>query len=58
MPTHLQGDEIQQAAAALILIDVINDFDFPEAEQLLEHAISAADRIRALKARAKETRRR
>ena len=38
MPIHLIGDEIQKSAAALILIDVINDFDFPEAELLLEYA--------------------
>ncbi len=54
MPTHLHGTEIPKAATALILIDVINDFNFPEAGQLLEYAIPAAYRIRDLKARAKE----
>ena len=57
MPTHLHGDEIRKAAAVLILIDVINDFDFPEAEQLLEHALPAADRIRDLKRRRRRHRR-
>lgn len=38
---------------ALLLIDVINDFDFPEGEQLLRHAVAAAEKIRDLKDRAK-----
>ena len=39
---------------ALLLVDVINDFDFPEAKQLLRYALPAARRIAALKARLKE----
>lgn len=35
--------------AALLMIDVINDFDFPEAEALLGHAVPAARRLAALK---------
>jgi nicotinamidase-related amidase len=38
---------------ALILIDVINDFDFPEANALLRYALPAAKRIAALKERAR-----
>ncbi|WP_020474642.1 isochorismatase family cysteine hydrolase [Zavarzinella formosa] len=38
-----------QSPAALLLADVINDFDFPECEQLLRHARSAAERIAELK---------
>ncbi len=38
---------------ALLLIDVINDFDFPESGQLLKHARSAARRIVDLSARAR-----
>jgi nicotinamidase-related amidase len=38
---------------ALVLIDVINDFDFPRAEALLRFAMPAAKRIAALKLRAK-----
>ena len=41
---------------ALVLIDVINDFDFPKAEALLRHALPAADRIAALKERARRAR--
>lgn len=37
---------------ALILIDVINDFEFPGARKLLRSAETVADRISALKARA------
>jgi nicotinamidase-related amidase len=37
---------------ALVLIDVINDFDFPRAPALLRHALPAAQRIATLKARA------
>ncbi len=40
-------------SAALILIDVINDFDFPEAEQLLPQAVVMAKAIKLLKGRAK-----
>jgi nicotinamidase-related amidase len=40
-----------QSAVALLLIDVINDFAFPEAARLLRHALPAARRIAALKMR-------
>ncbi|HEY2826483.1 MAG TPA: isochorismatase family cysteine hydrolase [Pirellulales bacterium] len=50
---YLHGEKIAKAAAALILIDVINDFDFPEASELLKQAIPAARCIRRLKAKAK-----
>lgn len=36
---------------ALLLIDVINDMDFPEGSNLLEHAIPAAHQIARLKKR-------
>ncbi|SFH75053.1 isochorismatase family cysteine hydrolase [Planctomicrobium piriforme] len=39
--------------AALLLIDVINDLDFPEAEALLRFARPMAEQIRKLKERAK-----
>lgn len=38
---------------AILLIDVINDFDFPEADSLLTFARPMARRIAALKARAR-----
>ena len=41
---------------ALVLIDVINDFDFPLAEALLRYALPAAKRIAALKKRARRAR--
>jgi nicotinamidase-related amidase len=44
------------SSAALLLIDVINDFDFPEAPQLLRYAIPMAKRIAELKRQARERR--
>jgi nicotinamidase-related amidase len=38
---------------ALLLVDVINDFDFPEGEQLMKLATSAAPRIETLAERAR-----
>jgi nicotinamidase-related amidase len=43
----------ERKGEALILIDVINDFDFPRAKALLRRALPAAQRIAALKKRAK-----
>jgi nicotinamidase-related amidase len=48
----LHGSAPDKATVALLLVDVINDFDFPEAEQLLRFARPMADRIAALKNRA------
>src|SRR5688572_10678209 len=50
----LHGSAPDKSAAALLLIDVINDFDFPEGEQLLELALPAGKNIAALKQRANE----
>jgi len=52
--TTLHGSAPDSHPAALLLIDVINPFDFPEAEQLLAAARPAAERIAALAARARE----
>lgn len=41
---------------ALVLIDVVNDLDFPKGHKLLEHALPAARRIAALKRRARAAR--
>src|SRR5690606_33951984 len=38
---------------ALLLIDLVNDFDFPEADAMLRFAVPMAKRIAALKRRAK-----
>ena len=48
----LHGFVPDQSAAALLLVDVINPLDFPEADELLQGAIPAAERLAALKARA------
>jgi len=44
-PMHDQAGE----GAALLIVDVINDFDFEGAERLLPHAKAAAERILALR---------
>jgi nicotinamidase-related amidase len=48
----LHGSAPDKSNAALLLIDVINDFDFPEGEQLLELAMPIGENIAALKQRA------
>jgi nicotinamidase-related amidase len=50
----LHGSAPDKSPLALLLIDVINDLDFPEAEQLLEQALPMARRISDLKRRANE----
>jgi nicotinamidase-related amidase len=50
----LHGSAPDKSAAALLLIDVINHFDFPDGEQLLQRALPAAKNIAALKRRANE----
>ena len=50
----LHGSAPDKSGAALLLIDVINDFDFPEGEQLLKLAIPAGKNIARLKQRAKD----
>lgn len=52
----LEGSAPDKCGTALLLIDVINDLEFPEAGQLLRHALPMARRLRALKARAREAR--
>ncbi len=49
----LHGNAPDKAAAALLLIDVINDLEFPEGEELLRHALPMARNILALKTQAK-----
>ncbi|HEX5966089.1 MAG TPA: isochorismatase family cysteine hydrolase [Pyrinomonadaceae bacterium] len=50
----LHGSAPDKSAAALVLIDVINDFDFSEAEEFLHLALPAAKKIAALKRRAND----
>ena len=51
---NLHGSAPDKCRVALLLIDVINALDFPEGEQLLEHALPMARRIAALKREAKQ----
>jgi len=48
----LHGSAPDKSATALLLIDVINDFDFEEGEQLLRLALPVGKNIAALKQRA------
>jgi nicotinamidase-related amidase len=51
----LHGSAPDKSHVALLLIDVINDFAFPEAELLVRYAAPMAERIAALKQRAQAT---
>src|SRR5262245_56940480 len=48
----LHGNAPDKAHAALLLIDVINDLELPEAEELLQFALPMARNLLALKRRA------
>jgi nicotinamidase-related amidase len=50
----LHGSAPDKHRFALLLIDVINDFDFPEADQLLKHARPMARTLLRLKRRAQK----
>ena len=50
----LHGSAPDKHKFALLLIDVINDFDFPEANRLLKHARPMAKNILRLKRRAQK----
>lgn len=52
----LHGSVPDKAPAVLLLIDVINDLEFPEGGQLLRHAVPMARRLAALKQRARRAR--
>ena len=49
----LHGNAPDQSGAALLLIDVINHFDYPGGRTLAGHALPMARRLAALKARAR-----
>ena len=49
----LYGSIPDNSRVALVLIDVINDLEFPDGEVLLQHALPAARAIAALKRRAR-----
>ena len=50
----LHGNVPVKAEVALLLIDVINDLEFSSGEEVLRHALPMAEKIKALKRRAKE----
>jgi nicotinamidase-related amidase len=50
----LHGSAPDKHAVALLLVDVINDFDFPEADQLLRYARPMAKKLLRLKRRAQK----
>src|SRR5258708_35529901 len=50
----LHGSAPDKHKFALLLIDVINDFDFPEGDQLLKHARPMARILLRLKRRAQK----
>ena len=50
----LHGFVPDKAEVALLLIDVINDLEFSSGGKLLEHALPMAEKLAALKQRAKE----
>jgi nicotinamidase-related amidase len=52
----LHGNVPDKATVALLLIDVINDLEFDGGEKLLEHALPMAEKISALKRRARDAR--
>ena len=53
-PQHdLHGNAPDQAPAALLLIDVMNDLAFPDGKALLKQALPMAKKLAALKRRAK-----
>jgi nicotinamidase-related amidase len=52
VPGGIGAVRAASSRTALILIDVVNPFDFPGAEELLAHARPAARRIAALRGRA------
>jgi len=50
----LHGNAPDKADGALLIIDVINDFHYPDGDRLLRSALPMAERIAALKRRARE----
>ena len=54
--SDLHGSAPDKSETALLVIDVINDLDFPEANQLMRYAPAMARRIAKLKERAKKAR--
>jgi nicotinamidase-related amidase len=53
LPSDLHGNVPDKCRVALLLIDVVNALEFPEGEQLFEHASKVVAPLEALKRRAK-----
>ncbi|MHC5538691.1 cysteine hydrolase family protein [Singulisphaera rosea] len=49
----LHGNAPDKSSVALLMIDTINDLEFPEGDQILRPALAMADRLVELKRRAK-----
>ena len=49
----LHGMVPDHASVALLLLDVVNDLEFPGGERLVRHALPMARRLARLRARAK-----
>jgi nicotinamidase-related amidase len=54
-PRDPYGVAPERAKTVLLLVDVINDFDFPRGERLLHFALPAARRLAALKKRLRKS---
>lgn len=52
---NIQGDQSRKSDVALLLIDLINDLEFPGGDKLLKTAVPVAKTIAQLKKRAKAT---
>ena len=51
---NVAANQADTCAVALLLIDVINDFEYPGGDKLFAHALPAAQRLAALKQRAQQ----
>src|SRR5436309_8860836 len=51
----LHGSAPDTHPVALLLIDVVNDFEYPGGEQIFRNALPIAEPIRRLKSRARQT---
>jgi nicotinamidase-related amidase len=51
---NLHGSAPDKSPVALLLVDVINDLEFPEGEQLLEQFLPIAENLARLKRRARQ----
>lgn len=51
-PNNLHGSDVQRSDIALLIVDVINDLEFPEGDLLLRQALPMAKRIAEIRERA------